>query len=193
MDRSRSSTSRACSARRSRSVTAWRAAGEHSAASRSSAPAVRLARRGRSSAPAPRKPVSQRAGRLVPQRQALASSLQPIERRHRRLAPARGIRELVLGSRPVRQESFEPRLGAAPRERGVVSSTLDLLRRRPASSRSSSATRAWSDAISIASLSARSAAVAWSARGRRRFRTSSSTSFARSTCTATRASLSSAR
>ncbi len=90
-------------------------------------PAVRLARRGRlECAELPRKPVSQRAGRLVPQRQALASSLQPIERRDRRLAPARGIRELVLGSRPVRQQPFEPRLGAAPRERGVVSSTLDL-------------------------------------------------------------------
>ena len=90
-------------------------------------PAVRLARRGRlERAELLRKPVSQRAGRLVPQRQALASSLQSIESRDRCLAPACGIRELVLGSRPVRQQSFEPRLGAAPGECGVVSSTLDL-------------------------------------------------------------------
>ena len=53
--------------------------------------------------------------------------------------------------------------------------------------------RARSAAISTASFSARSAAVAWSASGRSRFRTSSSTSLARSTCVATRASLSSAR
>ena len=48
-------------------------------------------------------------------------------------------------------------------------------------------------AISPASFSARSAAVAWRARGRSRLRTSSSTSRARSTWVATRASFSSAR
>ena len=47
--------------------------------------------------------------------------------------------------------------------------------------RSSCAIRARNAAISIASFSARSAAVAWSASGRSRLRTSSSTSFARST------------
>ena len=68
------------------------------------------------------------------------------------------------------------RPGARPRRRGRAA------RSAPAGA-----------AISTASFSARSAAVAWSASGRSRLRTSSSTSFARSTWIATRASLSSAR
>ena len=67
------------------------------------------------------------------------------------------------------------------------------LRRAARRARSSVAIAACRPASSSPSFAARSAAVACSASGRRRLRTSASTSRARSTCVATRASFSSAR
>ncbi len=66
-------------------------------------------------------------------------------------------------------------------------------RRAASRARSSEAIAAATRATSSPSFAARSAAVAWSASGRSRFRTSSSRSRARSTWIATRASFSSAR
>ena len=110
----------------------------------------------------------------------------PRARRRRRRARPRpaGAPRAARSASPARCAARSRRRRGAPRRRRGARSTA---------ARSSCAIRARNAAISTASFSARSAAVAWSASGRSRLRTSSSTSFARSTWVPTRASLSSAR
>ena len=95
-------------------------------------------------------------------------------------------------SRSRRRDSSSP--SVRRRARAAAERRSSALTRRVSTSPSSScATRAWIDAISPRSFSARSAAVACKASGRSRFLTSASRSRARSTSVATRASFSSAR
>ena len=131
--------------------------------------------------------------RLAPERQALARALQPVESAKRGLRPAGGVGQLVLGLLPLLEQRRSFSCALAARNRDGVATRLGVGAAVPTASRSSCAMRALNAAISTASFSARSAAVAWRASGRSRLRTSSSTSFARSTWVATRASLSSAR
>ena len=63
---------------------------------------------------------------LAPERQAVAAALEPVLRGERGLAPAGRVRELVLGARPVAEQRLEPRLRAAPRERGCLAAALGL-------------------------------------------------------------------
>ena len=104
----------------------------------------------------------------------------------RRRAPLRRAR--APPSSFSRRTSTSPRTASSCMRRALASAV-----RAVSSSRSSAARPARMRPISSPSFSARSAALAWSARGRRRFCTSRSRSRARSTCCATRASFSSAR
>ena len=131
---------------------------------------------------------------LAAQLEPLARAAQPVEGRGRLSRRAGRVGELLLGPAAL----LEQRLERAPRAclRGQRP-PRSRLPRRPRAARelreSSSATRARSGRSRRASFSARSAAVACSASGRSRFFTSASTSRARSTWIATRASFSSAR
>ena len=126
--------------------------------------------------------LEQRRRRLAPDAEPLAAAAQPVQHLHRLLALPRGVGELLLGAAalgehgvraaPPRRDARAPRPCAARRPRRDASSSV---------ARSSCASRARSRAISSRSFSARSAAVACRASGRRRFRTSSSRSRARST------------
>ena len=139
-------------------------------------------------------PALEAGGRFAPQRQPLARTLESVERSERRLAASGRVGQLVLRllGAPRAARSASPGHVCA-RSRRRRDATLHRPAARLTAARSSWAIRARNDAISRASFSARSAAVAWSARGRRRFLTSSSTSRARSTWIPTRASFSSAR
>ena len=71
-------------------------------------------------------PLDERRGGLHPQLEPLDAALQPIARRHRRLATAGGVRELLLRARTVAEHSFEPPLRASFRERHGVAALLRL-------------------------------------------------------------------
>ena len=133
------------------------------------------------------------AERLGANGQALSRTLQPVESTERALARACRVGQLDLRGLALREDHGQPLLRRSASERGRapprVGLRLALLERREVERRDACT----QVAISPASFSARSAAVAWRARGRSRLRTSSSTSRARSTWVATRASFSSAR
>ena len=137
-------------------------------------------------------PLLEARGRLAPERQALARALKAVERAECRLAAAAASESSSSAccaprARPSASPAARRAIAAAARRPSASA------RRSATAARSSWAMRARRPAISTASFSARSAAVACRASGRSRLRTSSSTSRARSTWVATRASFSSAR
>ena len=189
--RSRTSPARSASVERSRSAV--RAASAASIASRSST-ATSLGGCGSGWA-APRRE-SARAEPSPTRHGAPGARSHPEPDTERRPQPPGDpprVGELLLGAGAIGEQPLEASLCASPREAAASRRCSISARRAPEWSRSSCAIRAWMPAMSTASFSARSAAVAWSASGRKRLRTSSSTSRARSTCSATRESFSSAR
>ena len=198
-----SSTSASESASDAPSSASARAAGgrpSRSAIARSSAAARVSATRARSSRPVSiggggsRSRPSSDSAASRRKLQALRATAQPVQRGGVALAAAGRLGERLLGASALGEQRLERRLGL-PLLRRRSRATAPRPSRSAASSdaRSSVAIPARSPAISTPSFSARSAAVAWSASGRRRLATSASTSRARSTCIATRASFSSAR
>ena len=73
-----------------------------------------------------REPLAERSRRFAPKLEPLAAALEPVERRNRGLATSGRVGELVLGACPVREQRFEPRLRAAPRESRSVAPLLGL-------------------------------------------------------------------
>ena len=71
-------------------------------------------------------PVAKRGGGLAPERETLAATLKSVQRRDGRLPRARSVGELVLGDRPLGEQRVEPRLGAAPPERGRIATLFRL-------------------------------------------------------------------
>ena len=71
-------------------------------------------------------PLDERGGGLHPELEPLHATLQPVARRHRGLATASRVRELLLGARAVGEHSFEPPLRASFRERHRVAALLRL-------------------------------------------------------------------
>ena len=111
----------------------------------------------------------QRRGRLATQDDSLAAAAQAIERRGRLFAGAGGVGELLFGALTLGDEARRSARRATRRSAAVFALRASASPRRSASrARSRVAIAACRRAISSPSFSARSAAVAWSASGRRR-------------------------
>ena len=64
--------------------------------------------------------------RLAPEREALARTLQTVERAQRRLPPARGVGQLVFGALPLLEQRGQLLLRASPRNRDRVAPRLGV-------------------------------------------------------------------
>ena len=139
-------------------------------------------------------PRRERLGRLAAKLEPLGARPQPVERGRRALARPGRVGQPLLGPDALGDERRELRLEPRPPLEPRRALARDD-RPPPARGRRARASRSppRCGASSCASFAARSAAVACSASGRSRLRTSASRSAARSTWLATRASFSSAR